>query len=83
MVIRNSNMLPPMQLGAASATCPVGSTLVTGSCYGSIGALQVPLLSAGTSSGDTDFLGWSCVWNNTTASEIEAVATVKCLMPAQ
>ncbi len=83
MVVRSTSMLPPMALGGADASCPVGATLVTGSCFGSDGGVQVPLLSAGTVVGDTDFSSWSCQWNNTTASEIEAVATVKCLMPAQ
>lgn len=82
---RGTNVTITQSGGAqALATCPAGSTLLSGSCHvveDGGGMTTARLLDSGP--GDIDPTVWGCNWRNGPEFTATAHAEVRCLMPAQ
>lgn len=78
----NDATLAQSSPGQASATCPAGSTLLSGSCHlaeDGGGATSARLLDGGPSAVEPNI--WGCNWRNGPEFTATVHAEVRCLLP--
>jgi len=64
----------------AGVTCPDGSMLLGGGCYGEGPTGVLTLIDSGSAEGGP--LGWACSWINQPPEAVTVVAWATCLLPA-